>query len=371
MHSITFYPLGNADSIKIDLSNGRSLLFDYASTHNPEAKDDLRIDLASQLRSELSQVGKNFFDVVAFTHLDDDHISGSTDFFHLNHALKYQGNDRIKIKDLWVPAAAIIEPNLTGEKRIIQNEAQFRLREGKGVRIFSHPFMLEKWLKTNGLTVSLVEHLITDAGQIIPDFTPADDELELFTHSPFAMRSDEGEIVDRNRDALVVHATLGNLGVKTKIILASDVNHEVIDDIVRATQRNNNEDRLEWNIVKIPHHCSYLSIGPEKGKLKTDPTDLVKWLYETQGHHRGCLISTSDPIPNQDAEQPPHIQAAEYYREIVNKKNGEFLVTMEHPNKNAPKPLKITIDNQSGATVKKIIGSGATIMTSHKSPRAG
>jgi len=347
MHSITFYPLGNADSIKIDLSNGRSLLFDYANVHNPNDKDEIRIDLASKLRAELSQTGKNFFDVVAFTHLDDDHINGSTEFFHLNHASKYQGNDRIKIKNLWVPAAAIIEPNLTGEKRIIQKEAQYRLEKGKGVRVFSHPTLLEDWLKNKKLSIALRENLITDAGQIIPDFDLGNDDLEIFVHSPFAMRTDDGEIVDRNRDALVVHATFCNIGIKTKIILASDVDHEVLDDIVSVTRRNNNEDRLEWDIVKIPHHCSYLSLGSEKGRVKTEPTNLVKWLYETQGHHRGCLISTSDPIPSQDSEQPPHFQAAKYYQEIVNNKNGAFFVTMEHPNRSVPEPLVIKIGSST------------------------
>ncbi|MDE2955519.1 MAG: hypothetical protein OXU68_00705 [Bacteroidota bacterium] len=369
MHTVTFYPLGNADCVKIDLAKGRSLLFDYANTRDPSDKADPRIDLAAQLKTELSKADRRHFDVVAFTHLDDDHIKGAPDFFHLEHALKYQGSRRIKIKELWVPAAAITETGLTGDKGIIQREARNRLSKGKGIRVFSRPALLEKWLRTQKLTVDSRRHLITDAGQIIPSFTRANHGVEFFVHSPFAMRS-EGQIVDRNRDALVVQAIFDCYGTETKLILASDVDHEAIDDIVRVTQRNNNHKRLEWDLFKIPHHCSYLSLGPEKGRLKTNPTLFVNWLFETQGRERGRLISTSEPIPKQDTDQPPHLQAANYYRQTATNKAGEFLVTMGHPQRCAPKPLVVQI-SESGATVHKIIGSGATDLVTHASPRAG
>ena len=370
MHRLTFYPLGNADTTKIDLGNGRTLLFDYANTRDPADGSDLRIDLPARLRHELARAGRKTFDAVAFTHLDDDHVTGAPDFFFLEHAAKYQGGDRIGIEELWVPAAAIIETGLSGDKRVIQNEARHRLQKGKGVRVFSRPALLTKWLHEHGLTVAQREHLITDAGQIIPGFTRAADGLEFFVHSPFAMRATDGEVVDRNQDALVVQATFVVSGVETKAILASDVDHEVIGDIVTVTRRNGNSHRLEWNLVKVPHHCSYLSLGPEKGKRKTEPTPRVKWLYENQGQRLARAISTSNPIPAEDTEQPPHRQAASYYRGMVAAKSGEFLVTMEYPNRSAPKPLVVEITNR-GATVRKMITSGAAAVTTRPSPRAG
>ena len=370
MHRITFYPLGNADTTKIDLANGRSLLFDYANTRDPDDKKDLRIDLPAQLRRELAKASRKTFDAVAFTHLDDDHVTGAPDFFFLEHAAKYQGGDRIGIEELWVPAAAIIETGLSGDRRVIQSEARHRLLKGSGIRVFSRPVLLKKWLREHGLTVADREHLITDAGQLIPGFTRADDGLEFFVHSPFAMRSDDGEVVDRNRDALVVQAAFVVSGMETKVILASDLDHEVIADIVRVTRRNRNSHRLEWDLVKLSHHCSYLSLGPEKGNWKTVPTSRVKWLYENQGHQRARVVSTSKPIPAEDTEQPPHRQAANYYRGVVTAKNGEFLVTMEHPTQRAPKPLLIEITKR-GAMIRKTIVGGAATITTRPSPRAG
>jgi len=102
-HQIKFYPVGNGDACQIIMSSGQRMLFDYFQRNADEAGDDPRIDLKNHLSDELKKAKRDYFDVVAFTHADRDHIQGSTDFFELQHAAKYQGNGRIKIKELWVP----------------------------------------------------------------------------------------------------------------------------------------------------------------------------------------------------------------------------------------------------------------------------
>ena len=111
MHRATFFPLGNADTCRLDLECGKKLLFDFAHWKDAENEGDLRIDLAESLRDALEA---DSFNVVAFTHVDDDHIHGAIEFFYLDHAQKYQSDDRIKIEELWVPAAVIIEEGLEG-----------------------------------------------------------------------------------------------------------------------------------------------------------------------------------------------------------------------------------------------------------------
>lgn len=120
MHKVTFFPLGNADCSRIDSEAGKKILFDYAATRSADDEYDVRIDLASELRADLKLAKRNDYDVVAFTHLDKDHICGTSDFFYLEHAAKYQTSGRIKIHELWVPAAAIIEEGCEDEDRIIR-----------------------------------------------------------------------------------------------------------------------------------------------------------------------------------------------------------------------------------------------------------
>ncbi len=94
-----------------------------------------------------------------------------------------------------------------------------------------------------------------------------------FVHSPFGSRLEDGTLVDRNTDSIVVQASFLVNGKVTKVILGSDVDHCALTEMVKVTKYHGREERLEWDVFKLPHHCSYLSLGPEKGKDKiTNPS---------------------------------------------------------------------------------------------------
>lgn len=345
------------------------LLFDYAHWKDFEDDKDLRIDLATELRNDLDDSDRDYYDIVAFTHADDDHIHGASEFFYLEHAQKYQSEDRVKINVLWVPAAMIIEEGLENDAAILRNEARYRLKKGKGIRVFSRPERLKKWLENQGLALKDRIHLITNAGSNIPEFSKEKEGIEFFVHSPFSMVCDEQEI-DRNEASLVLQGTFKISDTETKILLTSDTTHEVWSDIVNITRSKNNDDRLEWDILKIPHHCSYKSLSNEKGKEKTEPIDEVKWLLE-KGQKRAILVSTSNSVPNNDDnDQPPHRQAANCYKDYANKIDGDFVVTMEHPDKSKPDKLIIKIDSKGARLEKLIIVGGATVVR-RPAPRVG
>lgn len=132
MPKVTFFPIGNADTCLIELDNDRRTLFDFADMRNPDDKDDKRCDLEGEIRARLD--GGNEIDVVAFTHLDTDHCKRASEVFWLNHAEKYQDDDRIKIKTMWVPATAILEEGVKGQARTLRSEARHRFIEGEGIK---------------------------------------------------------------------------------------------------------------------------------------------------------------------------------------------------------------------------------------------
>jgi hypothetical protein len=377
MPKLTFFPLGNADSCLIDLANGRKLLLDYADERNPDDDEDECIDLPKALRDDLKAAKRDDYDVVGITHLDDDHTRKADKFFYLDHAKTYQEGERIKIGTLWVPAAVITESknNLEPGAKALQAEARYRLKKGYGIRVFSRPAALRGWLEKNDLTLESRKDFITDAGQLIPGFTLDKDGAEFFVHSPFAWRQDEKTVIDRNRDSLVVQLTLRVDGVLTRTILGSDVDYDALTAIVKTTRAHKRDERLQWDIFKLPHHCSYKTLGPDRGHDETKPVAEVAWLFEEQMQQGGIIVSTSKPIPIKGSEedksdQPPHRQAAAYYRRIVKDKSGQFIVTMEHPRESAPKPLVIEIDRWK-ASVKREQMVGAAALTAVSAPRAG
>lgn len=363
-HYISFYPIGNADTTLIELGNEQRVLFDYANMKNPSDPDDKRIDLPT----ELNKYVKSAYDVVCFTHCDRDHICGFSEYFYLEHAAKYQSNSRKKIKELWVPAAVLLEENCEDEAHTLRAEARYRLRNKSGIRVFSRPKKMKDWCdQQEDIDYESVKHLFVDAGSLVPGFTLGTNGVEFFVHSPFAS---ESQNIDRNREAITVQATFDD-SKNSKLILGSDITNDVWADIVKVTKHFKNDIRLTWDIFHISHHCSYTALSDEKGKTETTPVDEVKWLFEKQGNNRPRIISPSCPIPSEDTDQPPHCQAANYYKKVARNKNGEFLVTMEHPSVSEPEPIRLEIDYFDGVKVAKIAATSAIFFGSTPAPRAG
>lgn len=365
MPKIIFYPVGNADTCLIALEK-KLMLCDYAAKLNPDDPDDRRIDLPEALKEDINYPLRDTIDVVAFTHLDDDHICGATEFFHLNHAEKYQGDGRVKIDELWVPAAAIVEEGAEDEARVIRQEARHRLKEGKGIRVFSRPAHLKAWLESQGLTLESRLHLITDAGRLVPGWSKEQDGVEFFVHSPFGER--DGDVVlERNECSLVFQATFQAGG--TQFLMAADTTHENWHKIVAITRLHNNGERLKWDVYKLPHHCSYLSLSPEKGERETKPIANVQWLLD-QGKSRAILVSTSKPIDDVDQDQPPHFQAKNCYKTNLKAKSGKFMVTMENPNRVSPTRLVVNV-TLAGASLETAAAIGSGALVSAPAPRVG
>jgi hypothetical protein len=130
-----------------------------------------------------------------------------------------------------------------------------------------------------------------------------------------------------------------------------------------------NDMKLAWDILKIPHHCSYKAMADEKGGYITTPTNEFQWLLK-QGTIRGIIVSTSNIIPSITTTQPPHIETYRRYQETASKLDAELIVTMEHPSKQKPDRLVINI-NEYGPMIKKSIVSPTIITTTQRAPRVG
>ena len=368
MTKVTFYPLGNADCCLIRLDNDRLFVFDYADTHNPEDPDDKRMPLRKAFDEDIGWPNRKYVDVMAFTHGDDDHVCKAPERFWLEHAEKYQGEDRVKINELWVPAALIVEEGCDDCTRIIRQEARHRFLNKQRIKVFARPEHLKDWLAERGQGLEDYKHLIVDAGTIVPGFSLENDGIEFFVHSPFAERTDDG-ILDRNDNCLVMQATIRANGNDTCFLITADSVSECWQKMVNITRARGNDRRLAWDIFKIPHHCSYLSMADEKGDHKTKPTEEFEWLLK-QGTQRSIMVSTSWPIPSGTEDQPPHVETYRRYKETADELDTDLVVTMENPSKTNPKRTVINIDC-NGPTLEKKSLTAAVAITSTKSPRVG
>lgn len=376
-HRIIFYPVGNGDTSQIVLENGKRILMDFRHQKKTEDGSGPEVNLKARLNQELKDAKRDSFDVVAFTHGDADHIENSTEFFELWHAAKYQGEGRIKIDTLWVPAAMVLETATNDQQSsefiIWRQEARHRLKEGKGIRVFSKPEKLKTWLEENGVTLESRRHLITDAGQLVPEFDINTDGVEFFCHSPFIKHVDDGDDL-RNAASLIFNIRFRKNGADYDYLAVGDSEWSVLEDIVTTTKNHGNMHRLGWDLYNIPHHCSYLALSDDKGEFETVPKPLVAEILQA-GKEGAYIVSSSFPIldtkEGREQTQPPHIQAKKCY-ETYRKKTGgaKFLVTMEEPNGNKPEPLEFKVDTL-GLSLVRAATSAAAIITSKPAPRAG
>jgi len=362
------YPIGNADTALISTDGGKHFLFDFADMRDPNNPNDKRIALAESVKEDIGWPKRKRVDVLAVTHGDNDHINRISETFWLEHAVKYQGEDRIRFEEMWVPAALIVEEGSTDETRIIRAEARHRFLKKKGIRVFSRPEHLKNWLATQGKKLDDYRDLVTDAGRTVPGLNLQDHGVEFFVHSPFAQRTKDG-LLDRNGNCIVMQAVLRSGGTDTRVLLTGDCVSEEWTKIVTVTRAHGNNDRLAWDVFAIPHHCSYLSMAEEKGEYTTSPTPEFEWLL-SQGAMRSIVVSTSDPIPLQTTVQPPHVETHRRYKETVTALDGTLVVTMEHPTKSNPKRVIIDIGS-NGATLKKDILTSAVSAITTRSPRVG
>ncbi|MBD2505146.1 ComEC/Rec2 family competence protein [Anabaena azotica] len=378
-HKILVYPVQNGDTSQIVLSNGKRIIFDFRHLKLGEEEDEPAINLKEHIGRELAEEKRDNIDVLALTHGDKDHISNSTEFFELRHNPKYQGNGRIKIAELWVPAAMVLETSTLDQWKnraefvLWRQEARYRLHEGKGIRVFSQPEMLKSWLEKEKLPFESRRHLITNAGETVPGFSLAKDGVEFFCHSPFVKHVDGGDVL-RNEAALIFQVRFEVAGVQTNYLAVGDSTCDVLEDIVRTTKLHRNEDRLKWDLFNIPHHCSHHALNPEKGENETIPLPLVKELL-LYGQKGAYIVSSSKPIANSreayQQKQPPHIQAKNCYQKYLNQIGGRrFLVTMEEPNVQKPQPLEFCITDK-GVNLNTFTNYGVNIIVSSPAPRAG
>ena len=368
---IRFYPVGNGDSALIENDDGRHLLIDYNCPDEAKDDDDERINLEEELDKRLEYQD---LDVLMITHAHEDHYGGFSEYFWLDFAKKYKSDDRRKITELWVPDALIWETGIIGEGKTLQSEARHRLlEEQSGIKIIGESDSLIEFIEDSGkVTYEDVKHLIFKPGDVINHFSG----FEIFIHSPHSWKTEGDE--NKNNKCIVVQADF-RIDFKSvaKVIFGSDAESNAWENIYSATENNGNLDRLEFDVFKISHHCSHTALNKdEKGNFITEPVENVKKLFEEQGQYKCKLIASCNKIPSKSKRnepEPPHYQAAEYYKEVAGDKDGEFEVTMEQATgSNNRKPIIIEITKYGPRIILLSSGAiGAGKVTSKKTERFG
>ena len=169
------------------------------------------------------------------------------------------------------------------------------------------------------------------------------DRFEAFIHAPFK----DDCAAERNDTSLALQITLtDDDGRDGHVLLLGDLAYETIKKIFEYSEHAGRPERLAWEVLLAPHHCSKkVMYVTEDGKevLKQDILDLL----EAHASESAVVVVSSAEFPasNKAGDNPPHLLARARYEEIA----AEVICTGEYPDPDAPRPLVFVIGDDGFA----------------------
>lgn len=355
---IVFWPVGTGDSTTICVDKGTIMQVDLHHMEKSEVKDDPHYAIVDELIKLLPKKDKKpYLSLFVLTHPDDDHIKG---FEYLL--------ENVKIGEIWFTPKIFMEYKkaLCDDANKFRDEVDRRkklaieksgnLESGDKIKIIGYDKILE-----DEKFKDFPEKLLLFPGKETNEIDgKSNEEVKIFIHAPFK----DNMSGEKNETSVGMQIELYNGEDIGSILLFGDLDYPILKKIFDLSLKRSNEDRLRWDILLAPHHCSksimyYQDEGDVEEKFKKD----IMNAYENNKGKLGYVISSSDPIPmsNKSGDNPPHAKAKNRYEEIVD--SGKFLCTQEHPTENKTEPIvfsfgdngfdyeKIKVDGDSGESL--------------------
>lgn len=348
-----FWPVGTGDSTTLVISDDLVMQIDLNDRALADEDDTPEVPVVDELVASLPRRDDTpYLAVFALTHADKDHCSGFADLL-----------DKAMIGELWATPRLWREyvdgneDELCSDAQAFQAEAERRVAAVRaavadGVEPASGDRIIVIGYDTDHdkhAYDDLPERFKSGPGKAVTtlDGNDCQDAFEAFIHAPFA--SDAAAA--RNETSLAMQITLKDeSGVDGRLLLLGDLAHDTIMKIMSFSEEHERPERLEWDLLLAPHHCSkkvmYLHSVDGSEQLQQDVLDAL------ERHQRAgaVIISSSKSIPSEDSDgaNPPHKMAADRYREIAD----DFLVTMDWLDINKPSPIVFGVTADGAAIVR-------------------
>ncbi len=331
-----FWPVGTGDSTTVCVDKNTVLHVDFHHLECSDDEDDGRCPIVDQLVEVLPKRDKKpYLAVFTLTHPDQDHCRGFAELLKRVTIGEIWFSPRIfreNTCDLCDDACAFLKEAKRRVKATIDAESN-AVDSSDRVRIIGYSELLEED-EFEGFPAARLHR----PGETITELDGVDCAalFRTFLHAPF---KDDDVASQRNETSLAMQIELISGEARGRALLLGDLSYPTVRRVFDESKSHANENRLEWDVLLTPHHCSksvmyWRDPGDEEDSLKQDILDDL----EAAGGTIGFIVASSDPIPesNEEGDCPPHAIAKARYEEIA---PSGFLCTGEHPNANAPEPI--------------------------------
>ncbi|MFJ2607940.1 hypothetical protein ACIO13_23635 [Streptomyces sp. NPDC087425] len=376
---VVFWPVGTGDSTTIVLGGELVLQIDLRDMKAADEENAVVAAVIDRLADTLpcpERFGGEtpYLAVFALTHADSDHCCGFGDLL----------DSDILIGEIWATPRLWREisedKTMCGDARLFQDEVERRVAatlealengeepaSGNRVRIIGYDDDRDQHSYSE-----LPDAYFTFPGQTITmiDGNDLSGTFEAFVHAPF-----KGDCAsERNETSLALQIRMhtGD-GTTGRLLLLGDLAYPTIKKIFDNSEYFGNPDRVEWDVLLSPHHCSkkvmYAKGDDGEEERKQDILDQ----FETYAGAEARVIASSRPFRDQDerGHNPPHLLARDAYQEIT---TLPVLCTGEYPTKEEPRPVVFALEPflgfelvdvaelESKSLVMKAAGGGRRIL---------
>ncbi len=352
--TVTFFPVGEKNGgmilIKLNDTKKTTILIDCSIGDEPIADHcDVNQELRDRLPTDSNK--RPYVDAFIITHRHDDHVKGFIDHFHAGPLDEYDdGEDEKKIiiremwssHNFWKPSSA--------EYKLCESAKAFNKEMKRRVDLFKE----KKAIQPEGDRAIVIgidpEGRTDDIGDINYDIgdtftkinnTNISSKLEGFILSPIEQQEDEDDecFTDKNRQSIVMQLSVFQDEYSNKLMMAADAECLVWETL--WDKYKNDTDKLEYDILSAPHHCSWHALSYDSQSECEDPKtckDAKKAL--SQNKEGAFIVSQSKIIKDSDSD-PPSQAAKDEYLGIVCE--DQFICTNEHPDEKKPEPIEFNL----------------------------
>ena len=352
---ITFFPVGNGGMTLIRLNDPleTTILIDI-NIRDVSSSEENICDVAQELRDRLpiDSESRPYVDAFVLTHHDNDHILGFKEYFHVGPLDDYKEakddeNPKIVIRELW--STPRFWKHASDNYSLSDDAKEFNKEMRRRVKLFKD----SQYIQPEGERAVIVgkdpdgktdgmDLIVKKIGTVFSKINERNiyDKLEGFLMGPLEQQDDEPDedFDKKNRQSIITQITVKEICHKNKILITGDAECFVWKTL---WSYYNNTDRLEYDLLSTPHHCSWHSLSYDSQSEIDNPQvceDAKNALGQAKSGAR--IIAQCKPIKNND-DDPPSKAAKDEYLTIVDE--SCFYCTDEYPNEKNPEPIEFNL----------------------------
>jgi hypothetical protein len=339
--SVTFFPVGNGDMTLIQLDNDQTVLIDIHVRSAADDPDDEMPDVMTDLRGKLKrdELGRLYVDAFLLSHPDKDHICGLEEHFHLGPPSDWdEDEDKIVIREMWSSPLVF---RRAGEEELEVDDAQawwkearrrvarfkeagFQTTEGDRILIMGQDVDgktddVSEIVIPTGATFSAVNRVSAGAfeGCLLGPLPPSDDK-------------EEEEVLSTNASSVIVRFSIRGGGVadKCRFLCGGDAGVAIWE---RLWAEYDGTDRLTYDILLAPHHCSWRSLSYDSYSEHGEDAEVCEAaLHALAGARDGAIVVASSRAIKPEDPDPPSDRAKREYISILDDDDERFLCVADH-----------------------------------------